>query len=200
MNTISNLVDLSDKWLYLAVISIIFSPLTWSVFQRIEYNTKFLTKFFGNKYKACYAFAFWVWCWSMFRDYAAGKACFNQPRYDWMSNIFVVALGYITGIVGYVLVAATYFRLGVTGTYAGDYFGILFNERIVGFPFNYFNNPMYFGAVLNFLSGAILARSIVGVFLSLEVALVYKIVLYFEEPFTGYIYAKREEERKLKKN
>jgi phosphatidylethanolamine N-methyltransferase len=32
--------------------------------------------------------------------------------------------------------------LGVTGTYLGDYFGILMDEMVVGFPFNVTDAPM----------------------------------------------------------
>lgn len=33
-------------------------------------------------------------------------------------------------------------RLGVVGTYLGDYFGILMEERVTAFPFNVMDDPM----------------------------------------------------------
>jgi len=41
--------------------------------------------------------------------------------------------------------------LGITGTYLGDYFGILMDARVTGFPFNVLENPMYIGSTMNFL-------------------------------------------------
>jgi len=45
--------------------------------------------------------------------------------------------------------------LGITGTYLGDYFGILMKERITGFPFNVTDDPMYNGGTLLFLGYAL---------------------------------------------
>lgn len=49
----------------------------------------------------------------------------------------------------------TAFRLGITGTYLGDYFGILMKERVTGFPFNVTDDPMYNGGSLLFLGYAL---------------------------------------------
>ncbi len=42
--------------------------------------------------------------------------------------------------------------LGVTGTYLGDYFGILMDKMVTGFPFNILDNPMYIGSTMCFLA------------------------------------------------
>lgn len=34
------------------------------------------------------------------------------------------------------------YQLGVTGTFLGDYFGILMEDRVTAFPYNVTNNPM----------------------------------------------------------
>lgn len=39
--------------------------------------------------------------------------------------------------------------------FIGDYFGILMDERVTGFPFNVCENPMYVGSTLNFLATAL---------------------------------------------
>ena len=52
---------------------------------------------------------------------------------------------------------------------------------MTGFPFNIFNNPMYDGATLLFLSSALYYQSLAGVLLSLEVFLVYRVAIIFEE-------------------
>lgn len=57
--------------------------------------------------------------------------------------------------VGAVLVGSSMWKLGVTGTYLGDHFGILLDERITSFPFSVAEHPMYYGSTLCFLSYAL---------------------------------------------
>lgn len=86
--------------------------------------------------------------------------------------------------------------LGVTGTYLGDYFGILMDSMVTGFPFNVTDAPMYYGSTMSFLGTAILFGKPAGILLTVEVLVVYLIALRFEDPFTAAIYQKRENERK----
>lgn len=55
------------------------------------------------------------------------------------------------------------------------------NEKLTSFPFNVCNDPMYTGAVLNLLSGALWKGSPTGVLLTIWAEVVYYIaVKYFE--------------------
>jgi phosphatidylethanolamine N-methyltransferase len=104
--------------------------------------------------------------------------------------------------------------LGVTGTYLGDYFGILMDDMVTGFPFNVTGSPMYWGSTMSFMGTALWYGKPAGVFLTLLVYVAYWIALKFEEyvllpvplfdsesllttssPFTAEIYAKRERAR-----
>jgi methylene-fatty-acyl-phospholipid synthase len=71
--------------------------------------------------------------------------------------------------------------LGLTGTYLGDYFGILMEERVESFPFNITDAPMYYGSTLSFLGTALLFGKPAGLLLTAEVLLVYLLALKFEE-------------------
>lgn len=86
--------------------------------------------------------------------------------------------------------------LGITGTYLGDYFGILMDDMVTGFPFNVTDAPMYYGSTMSFLGTALWFGKPAGVVLTALVFVVYKIALSFEDPFTGEIYAKREREQR----
>jgi len=86
--------------------------------------------------------------------------------------------------------------LGITGTYLGDYFGILMDDMVTGFPFNVTDAPMYYGSTMSFLGSAIWLGKPAGIVLTGLVLSVYMVALRFEDPFTGMIYRKREEERK----
>jgi phosphatidylethanolamine N-methyltransferase len=88
------------------------------------------------------------------------------------------------------------YALGITGTYLGDYFGILMDDMATGFPFNVCSAPMYYGSTMSFLGTAILFGKPAGILLTLEVLVAYLVALRFEDPFTAGIYKKREEARK----
>lgn len=85
--------------------------------------------------------------------------------------------------------------LGITGTYLGDYFGILMDDMVTGFPFNITDAPMYYGSTMSFLGTAILFGKPAGILLTAEVFIVYLIALRFEDPFTASIYAKMAKEQ-----
>lgn len=52
---------------------------------------------------------------------------------------------------GNVFVLSSMWALGVTGTYLGDYFGILMDKMVTGFPFNVMGDPMYWGSSMCFV-------------------------------------------------
>jgi phosphatidylethanolamine/phosphatidyl-N-methylethanolamine N-methyltransferase len=96
---------------------------------------------------------------------------------------------------GNILVLTSMYALGITGTYLGDYFGILMDEMVTGFPFNVTSAPMYWGSTLSFLATALWFGKPAGLLLTFEVWVMYVVALRFEDPFTAGIYAKRERER-----
>lgn len=97
--------------------------------------------------------------------------------------------------MGNVLVLSSTYRLGITGTFLGDYFGILMDGIVTGFPFNVTDAPMYHGSTMSFLGAALVYGKPAGVLLSLWVLTIYTIALTYENPFTAEIYAKRDRER-----
>ncbi len=46
-------------------------------------------------------------------------------------------------------------QLFILCCHLGDYFGVLLDARVTGFPFNMFRDPMYLGTTINFMAGAI---------------------------------------------
>ncbi len=83
--------------------------------------------------------------------------------------------------MGNILVLSSTWALGITGTYLGDYFGILMDAPVTGFPFNVTGAPMYYGSTMSFLGTALLYARPAGVLLTGEVLLVYWVALGFEE-------------------
>ncbi|KAF5094277.1 hypothetical protein D0Z03_002131 [Geotrichum reessii] len=149
---------------------------------------------------SCYALAVTIFSLGIVRDILYEKALRDQPAWSFfIDNAEVVKpLSIASFAVGNVLVLSSMWALGVTGTYLGDYFGILMDDIVTGFPFNVTNNPMYYGSTLSFLGTALWFGKPAGVLVTVFVLLMYLIALRFEEPFTAEIYAKRERERAQK--
>ncbi|GAA5831533.1 hypothetical protein JCM3766R1_001791 [Sporobolomyces carnicolor] len=196
MANVLEYVDFTQKSLWIAVGSIIFNPLFWNIVARQEYKNKILTKLaFGKPYLGCYGLAFTIFTLGILRDHLYQKALSEQPTYPGLHYTEFKLLAGLCFAVGGILVVSSMWALGVTGTYLGDYFGILMDEKVESFPFNVTSNPMYYGSTLSFLATALWYESPTGLFLTVLVFVEYKVALLFEEPFTGEIYAKRERER-----
>ncbi|AAS53802.1 AFR431Cp [Eremothecium gossypii ATCC 10895] len=187
-----------DRDFRMAVFFIVFNPLFWNIVAQVEYKTHFLTRLAGGARRGCYALAFVIFSLGLVRDYYFSRALKNQVTTAWLDQDAVRYAGAGLFVFGQVLVLSSMWRLGVTGTYLGDYFGILMEDRVTSFPFNVSDNPMYQGSTLTFLGTSLYYGKAAGVFAALLVNLMYTMALKLEEPFTAMIYAKRDEERAQK--
>lgn len=161
-----------------------------------EYHNKILTKLFGGQSQtACYGLAATIFSLGMVRDYLYKSAIAEQPTHPLLLSPYVQAAAIVLFICGNVLVVTSTWALGITGTFLGDYFGILMEDMVTGFPFNVTGAPMYWGSTMSFLGTALFYGKPAGVLLTVWVYIVYVAALSFEDPFTGAIYAKRERER-----
>lgn len=143
-----------------------------------EYKSHSLTKIFRSPEYGCYALAVTIFGLGIFRDYLYKSALSNQPRYPPVHQP-LLAYGLIGS--GNVLVLSSMWALGVTGTYLGDYFGILMDAKVEGFPFNVTGAPMYWGSTMSFLGYALLTGKVAGFILTAEVFVMYLVALQFEE-------------------
>ncbi|KAI1258052.1 Phosphatidyl-N-methylethanolamine N-methyltransferase [Eutypa lata] len=194
--TLSKLVDLDQTSLLLSAASIAFNPLFWNIVARQEYHNKLLTKLFGGRSQtACYALAATIFSLGLVRDFLYERALRQQPSYPVLDQPAVKWLAYGLLASGNVLVVSSTWALGITGTFLGDYFGILMDHMVTGFPFNVTDAPMYYGSTCSFLGSALLYGKPAGLLLTAWVFLVYQVALRYENPFTAGIYAKRERER-----
>ncbi|KAF8475578.1 phospholipid methyltransferase-domain-containing protein [Kalaharituber pfeilii] len=200
VSSIADMVDFNQKSFLVAAGSIAFNPLFWNVAARQEYHNKVLTKLFGgNSRYGCYALAVAIFSLGIFRDYLYKQSLKDQPTLDVLDNNAVKGLAAVLFITGNVLVTTSMYALGFTGTYLGDYFGILMDSKVTGFPFNVTDAPMYYGSTMSFVATALWFASPAGLLLSAEVLVMYLMALSYEDPFTSEIYAKRERERAAKR-
>ncbi|KAI8643010.1 phospholipid methyltransferase-domain-containing protein [Parasitella parasitica] len=189
----SALIDFSKTSLHLTIAHILFNPIFWNTAARAEYRKKVLTKLAGgDPYRGTYALAVMIFTLGITRDYLYHQALADQPTHPFFGQPAIQISAVLLFLIGNVLVLSSMWALGVTGTYLGDYFGILMKERVTGFPFNVCDNPMYIGSTCTFMATALWYQSPAGVFLTAIVYVVYKVALTFEEPFTGMIYANKD--------
>lgn len=129
----------------------------------------------------CYGLAATIFSLGILRDYLYEKALRDQSTSESLNTEFFKAIGAVSFLTGNVLVLSSMWALGVTGTYLGDYFGILMDRRVTSFPFTVSNNPMYHGSTLSFLGTALWFGKPAGIFVTGFVYLMYTIALAFEE-------------------
>lgn len=179
--------------------SIVFNPTFWNIAARSEYHNKTITKLAGgNPRYGCYALAVTIFSIGIIRDALYERALRAQPTHPLLEGFVSQALAVGLVASGNVLVLSSMWALGITGTYLGDYFGILMDEIVTGFPFNVSGSPMYYGSTMSFIGTALWFGKPAGLVLSALVYVVYEIALRFEDPFTSQIYAKRDQEQKKK--
>ncbi|GBB94676.1 hypothetical protein RclHR1_00240024 [Rhizophagus clarus] len=190
-------IDFSQKSFWISFASISFNPIFWNFVARREHKTRFLSRFVGgNPYIGCYCLAIIIFSLGIFRDILYKNAIDKQPKLSALDNDYSKGLALVLFFTGNIFVLSSMYVLGVTGTYLGDYFGILMDERVTSFPFNVLDNPMYYGSSMVFLSTALWYASPAGILLTSWAFILYLIALQFEGPFTSMIYAQREEKKK----
>ncbi|XP_028332643.1 phosphatidylethanolamine N-methyltransferase [Gouania willdenowi] len=189
-------INFKDATFCIAVTAIIFNPLFWNVVARWEHHTRSLSRVFGSPYVACYFLGFIIILLNVFRSHSMTVAMKLHPRWEVMQRADVFYVGVALMVFGTILVVTSFLALGFTGTFLGDYFGILMDEKVSGFPFNILENPMYWGSTANYLGLALIGASPVGLLLTALVAVAYKVAIKFEGPFTERIYQQRSVRQK----
>ncbi|XP_038147002.1 phosphatidylethanolamine N-methyltransferase [Cyprinodon tularosa] len=174
------LINFHDPGFCVAVIAIVFNPLFWNVVARWEHRTRGLTKLFGSSYLACCSLGLVIILLNVFRSHSITVVMKNQARWELLERTDVFYFGISLIVLGTVLVVSSFLALGFTGTFLGDYFGILMDEKVTGFPFSVIENPMYWGSTANYFGLALIGASPVGLILTAIVALAYKVAIRYE--------------------
>lgn len=191
-------VNAEEKWFQITVGLVAFNPIFWNIVARLEYRTHFLTKLAGGAKRGCYLLAVMIFSLGIARDVSFEIALRSQPVSPVLDQDVVKKVGKLCAFWGQGLVASSMYQLGITGTYLGDYFGILMDHIVTAFPFNVSNNPMYHGSALTFLGYSLMQGKPAGLVITLFVHTMYCLALKFEEPFTAKIYAQRDAQRAKK--
>ncbi|KAJ7278954.1 phospholipid methyltransferase-domain-containing protein [Mycena rebaudengoi] len=193
MVSVDSLFDLSQTSLLVSLLSILFNPVAWNIIAQNEYRNKTITRLFGgNARYGCYFLAILIFSFGILRDSLYHRALTDQPHHAILPAPFDIIVPVLLFSVGQTFVVTSTWALGVTGTFLGDYFGILMDHRVEGFPFNVLRDPMYVGSTMCFAATALWYERPAGLFITLYVYIVYIVALRFEGPFTDMIYSRRE--------
>jgi len=196
LQTLNQVINWSDPLIWLAAAHITFNPMVWNLGSRLEYKTKFLSSVFGSAKVASYVFsavsALLSWSRNILIFITVVRQLSFEEYLGESTVIFMKVAGTLCFLGGLLLAVSSMFRLGITGTYYGDSFGMLMESRITGFPFNIVDNPMYVGAIITFFGFAVRMMSPIGLLLTFYTCLVYYVTLLFEEPLTAQIYSSKD--------
>ncbi|TFK37524.1 phospholipid methyltransferase-domain-containing protein [Crucibulum laeve] len=196
-SALDNIVDLNKASLAISLLAIAFNPTAWNIVARNEYANKTITRTFGgNARYGCYFLAVMIFSFGLLRDSLYHRALEDQPRVSLLPEPYATLVPAALFIVGQTFVITSTWALGVTGTFLGDYFGILMDHRVEGFPFNVLRDPMYVGSTMCFAAGALWYERPAGLLITIYVYIVYIIALRYEGPFTDMIYSRRAEQQK----
>jgi phosphatidylethanolamine/phosphatidyl-N-methylethanolamine N-methyltransferase len=108
------------------------------------------------------------------------RALKEQPTIPILPAPYATSVPVALFLIGQLFVISSTWALGITGTFLGDYFGILMDDRVEGFPFNVLRDPMYVGSTICFAATALWYESPAGLMITLYVYIVYTIALRYE--------------------
>lgn len=188
--------ELASPYVMLACLVVMVNPLLWNLCARFEYNTHAISRFCRGRRKGVVALAAFILINSSLRTLFVHFTMNKYSKWEFLEGNFVTYFGYFFVGVGTFLVLASAWKLGFFGTFLGDYFGILMDEKVTGFPFNIVDHPMYWGTFILYTGGALHQASVIGLLMALFLGLSLIIAVRYEGPFTTMIYAKKEQAKK----
>ena len=176
----------------LACFVVMLNPLLWNLAARLEYNTHVISRLSGGPRLGVVILAVFIMGNTLLRTSYFHYMTDKSSKWDFLEDsIGAASGGYIFISVGGLLVLSSTWRLGFFCTFLGDYFGILLDAKVTGFPFNIVADPMYWGSFFIYIGESVQQASIIALLLSLSIGLSYVIAVKFEGPFTAMIYAKQ---------
>ncbi|RLV93344.1 hypothetical protein DV515_00013470 [Chloebia gouldiae] len=165
---------------------------------RWEHKTQALSQIFGSPRAACYCLGAVILVLNCVRSHCFTEAMKSQPKLEGWDCHWTYYSGLTISAVGTLFVISSFLALGFTGTFLGDYFGILMEEKVTSFPFSILDNPMYWGSTAIYLGWSLMHASPAGLLLTAVVAISYTIAVLYEGPFTEEIYRRKQKGEKSK--
>jgi phosphatidylethanolamine N-methyltransferase len=154
----------------------------WVILPHLQFRYKLLSRFVGNdEEKACDFLSYFLIYTGTIRNHAINEAINNNIHINYgIWEYPILLLSTVLMIFGLVLVSFSFYRLGLRGMYFGDHFGFLFKEKIIQFPYNYFDNAQYVGTTAFFIGYSLFFHSPAGIFITILINLLYKVLTFVE--------------------
>jgi phosphatidylethanolamine N-methyltransferase len=189
-STLNQIIDFSERRFIDTMLYSILCMILWTVLPHIQFKFNLLSKLVGDDHGKAADFLAYIIIYSgCSRNYAFNEAINNNFKVDFGDwNYLLLSIGYALIVFGLIIVAGSFYRLGLRGMYFGDYFGFLFKEKIVSFPYNTFENPQYIGTCAFFTGLSITHLSPTGLFLTLFINITYSFLNYFESSKLAIFY------------
>ncbi|TRM61087.1 phospholipid methyltransferase-domain-containing protein [Schizophyllum amplum] len=191
VDTLRSVVDTSKPSLALCLAAIAFNPTAWNIIAQNVPQQDHHAPLWREREGGLLLPRLMIFSFGVLRDTLYERALADQPRVPMLPEPFDVIVPAALGAIGQTFVVTSTWALGITGTFLGDYFGILMDHRVEGFPFNVLRDPMYVGSTMCFAAGALWYERPAGLLITAYVYIVYIIALRFEGPFTDMIYSQR---------
>jgi phosphatidylethanolamine N-methyltransferase len=152
--------------------------LSWIILPELQFRYKLLSKLTaGDQGIACDFLAYFLIYTGTLRNKAINDAIASSGSLNYgIFEIPVLAISYIMFLFGLMLVAMSFYRLGMRGMYFGDHFGFLFKEKITQFPYNYFPNAQYVGTTSSLIGYSLAQHSLVGILIAFIIYILYEIL------------------------
>jgi len=198
VNSIFNLIDVTEINFIKTLLYSVVCMILWTVLPHLQMKFNLLSKLIGNDNGKAADFLAYVMIYSgCLRNYTFTEAVNHNLKVDFGAmNILVFIIGYSLIIFGLFIVALSFYRLGLRGMYFGDYFGFLFKEKIVNFPYDIMENPQYIGTCSFFFGVSMTHLSPAGLVLTLFINLTYQILNHFESRNLAIFYPPNNESSK----
>ena len=183
---------LSDPLLWKSVFCIALNPLLWNILAQLEYYHHTLSSLFCDRKKlAISVLGIFILLLNYIRTTSFHEALASQPQLP-ISHPLIFVLSVILVAIGQILVVTSFYRLGFYATFLADYFGVFIHSApVTAFPYSICGDPMYWGSAISYLGISISHSSPAGIFLTVWVAIVYKIAISQESKMLRIIYAKK---------
>ena len=190
------MIDFTQPTFWAALVVAPLSPFVWIALARAEYRSRFVSRFFESREEACAANMLLILGMNYVRTSVMKLSLETQPVMDFEPEVVLTMRIFCCAatIIGMGLVAFSSLRLGLYGTFLGDYFGILKAAPVTGAPFSWMQHPMYHGSALAYAGMFFFNFQPAGLFLAGMVWLGYMANVASEEQFTAMIYAEAKKD------
>ncbi len=196
----SQIINFTEERFIDTILHTVFCAVIWTILLHLQFKYNLLTRLVGNDGGKAADFLAYIIIYSgCTRNYAFSEALTNNHKFHLgLWDYLIIGIGYSLIVFGLVLIAFSFYRLGLRGMYFGDHFGFLFKEKVISFPYNIFENPQYIGSCSFFYGMALSHLSPAGICLSLLINSSYYVLNYFESKKLAIFYP--PEENKTKEN